>query len=167
VIQLNLGCGPFRAPKGWINIDHPASEFRDEVDADIYTLINDLPFRDSSVSRIYAGHILEHIPFEEVPDTLIELDRVLEPDGILMVVGPDMDRIEAIDHEAWLDEAMRVDNDGPPGIHHRWVPTAANTLSLLENEGFMAQEVPINALADSHWPVVAFTPWQFAIEARP
>ena len=32
---------------------------------------------------------------------------------------------------------MRVDNDGPPGIHHRWVPTAANTLSLLENEGFM------------------------------
>lgn len=167
MIKLNLGCGPYRAPAGWINVDHPASEFNSEITAEIYCLIEDLPFRDSSAERIYCGHVLEHIPLDKVPDTLMELDRVLTPDGILTIVGPDMDRIKAVDHEAWLDEAMRVDNDGPPGIHHRWVPTATNTLQLLEDAGFLAHETPVNALADSDWPVVAFTPWQFAIEARP
>ena len=159
-LNLNLGCGPFRAPRGWLNIDHPASEFAEDIDADIYTLIQDLPFKDDTVDKIYAGHVLEHIPLEEVPDTLLELMRVLAPDGTLMVVGPDMDRIEAIDHEAWLDEAMRVDNDGPPGIHHRWVPTAANTLALMENAGFFSvTETPLQLITEKGWPLVAYTPW--------
>lgn len=46
----------------------------------------DLPFADSSVDRIIATHVLEHVPAPQ--DALAEWVRVLRPGGVLSVILP-------------------------------------------------------------------------------
>lgn len=167
MLKLNLGCGQYRAPRGWINIDHPSAESDLSIEADVYCDIADMPFRDSSASRMYAGHVIEHLSEADLYTVFMELDRVLGPDGKLMIVGPDMDRINAMGDDApeWLLKAMQLGNEGREGEHHLWQPSEASVLSLLEHEGFDARAVDLATIANDGWPLVAYTDWQFAIEA--
>jgi ubiquinone/menaquinone biosynthesis C-methylase UbiE len=167
MVQLNLGCGQYRAPIGWINIDHPSAESDPQISADIYCNALDLPFKDGCASRIYAGHIIEHFEEHELYSFFAEIDRVLEVDGVFMIVSPDMDRINALEEpEPWLLKAMELGNEGREGEHHKWQPTAAGVLSFLEHEGFDAKEVDLATIKADEWPLVAYTTWQFAIEAK-
>jgi predicted SAM-dependent methyltransferase len=51
-------------------------------------------FSDSSVTQIYASHVLEHLGYDKaLPDTLGELFRVLKPQGKLSVSVPDLDML--------------------------------------------------------------------------
>lgn len=82
-IKLNLGCGS-NIKKGWFNYDkYPVS---DEVK---YIDLNELPlpFPDNYADEILASHILEHL---HVPmyDMMLELHRILKPNGILTVKLP-------------------------------------------------------------------------------
>ena len=52
-----------------------------------------LPFDDNSISIIYASHILEHIPWYQVEETLREWVRVLEINGCLEIWVPDAYKI--------------------------------------------------------------------------
>lgn len=167
MLKLNLGCGQYRAPFGWINIDHPSAELDGMINADIYCNALDLPFKDDVAERIYAGHIIEHFEEHELYSFLGEIDRVLDPEGVLMVVSPDMDRINALEHpEPWLLKAMELGNEGREGEHHKWQPTEEAVLSFFEHEGFNARAVDLASIPSDGWPLVAITDWQFAIEAR-
>lgn len=167
-LQLNLGCGQYRAERGWLNIDHPSAYGVPEIDADIYCDIVDLPFKDGVASRLYAGHVIEHFSEDDLYAAAVELDRVLEPGGTLMIVSPDMDRINALeDPEPWLLEAMRTDNEGREGEHHKWQPTAKALVSFFTHEGWDAKEVDLRSIQEDRWPLVAYTDWQCAIECHP
>ena len=48
-----------------------------------------MPFRDDSFDLIYASHVLEHIPWYQVEETLTEWVRILKPGGQLEVWVPD------------------------------------------------------------------------------
>lgn len=50
-----------------------------------------LAFRNDSIAKIYASHILEHIPHPQVPATLSEWFRVLEPGGTIHINVPDFE----------------------------------------------------------------------------
>lgn len=171
MLRLNLGCGQYRAPLGWINVDHPSTEFDPSITAEVYCDIVDLPFKDSVADQVYMGHIIEHLSNEDLATALYEVERILTPGGTCMIVSPDMDRIDAMeDVPDWLNDAMKVTNEGRDGEHHKWVPTASKVLSLLEDEyAWDAKEVDLAEIAKlgSIWPVTAWTEWQFAIEARP
>lgn len=169
MLSLNLGCGQYRAPIGWINIDHPSAEHDPLITADIYCdVVHDLPFRDNAVDRVYSGHLIEHFSESDLYPFLSEVDRVLAPDGVWMIVSPDMDRINALeDPEPWLLEAMKITNEGREGEHHQWQPTEKSVFSLLEHEGWNPRSVDLATIKDDGWPLVAYTDWQFAIEARP
>jgi hypothetical protein len=105
---LNIGCGPFRAPAPWWNIDvviteHPEYPTQpDEVvprDRSVVEL-----FGPASCRRIYMGHLLEHVPWEAVPSFLaLRVAPALVDDGELAIVGPDVYRAIDMWHKGQLE----------------------------------------------------------------
>jgi hypothetical protein len=107
-MKLHLGCGA-QAPEGWVNVDYfigarlaripllrwivrKSRAFRLEWPPGV--ILHDLrrrfPWPDASAEAIYASHLLEHMTREEGAGFLRECHRVLEPNGIVRIVVPDL-----------------------------------------------------------------------------
>lgn len=155
-MHVNLGCGDHRH-KGWLNVDTEPS-----VNPDIVCTLTDLPFPDSSVDRLYAGHVLEHLHLDTVPAALAEMRRVLR--GSLCVVGPDLDLATATGDEV-LIQVVRDGGHRWPGDEHRWPSTGAATLAMVRDVFPTAVMVPVGSLRYTGWPVDSYVDWQFAITA--
>jgi predicted SAM-dependent methyltransferase len=56
-------------------------------------LLKKLPFEDSYFDFIYCSRFLEHIPLNQVEEFLKECRRVLELNGIIPLVLPDLENI--------------------------------------------------------------------------
>ena len=163
---LNIGCGGHPFPAPWINIDRSTGSRGFPCHPDVIADVRDLPFDDGSVDAIYAGHVLEHIEYEDCPAAVREMRRVLRPGGRLAVVGPDMDRA----HGEWAEFAPLIwpglvgEWSSWPGAAHQYIPTAANTLAFLEPVFPNVVEIPIVDL-DPFWPAPSRDGWQFAFVA--
>lgn len=176
---LNVGCGSFRAPKPWWNIDviettgiHP-----DQV-VDAGDPLGG--FATDSCERVYLGHVLEHVPWPEVPAVLTEVRRVLQPGGRVAVVGPDVLRtieryrsgsepwdqvIAALEEEINYQWMCGVHDDWPQA-RHWWNCHEKRVIAALEAVGFAdVRPVPITPEALDGWPVVAYTQHQCAVLA--
>jgi SAM-dependent methyltransferase len=87
VSRLNLGAGHFKLA-GYTNVDaDPATE------PDWCARVPPIDRTDESVSEVYIGHMLEHLPPVEADALLLECHRVLVPGGRLGVVVPDTRRV--------------------------------------------------------------------------
>jgi predicted SAM-dependent methyltransferase len=71
--------------EGFYNLDVIPGENVDYV----VNAAGELPFEDNSIEIIYASHILEHIPWYQVEDTLKEWFRILKINGCLEIWVPD------------------------------------------------------------------------------
>lgn len=166
-IQLNIGCGP-HWNRGWINTDREPS-FTPEI------LVEDgddpcaLPFKDGTVSRVYMGHLLEHLRFDDqAPEMLREIMRVLQTGGELAVVGPDMDAAIARGEPESLLEAIRSPRpEGAPdtGIYHQWIATEESTLACVRQVFSNSHVADLTELANTGWPLVSTVDWQTGILA--
>ena len=58
------------------------------VSPDHIASVTDLPFPDSSFDCVLCAEVLEHIPFDEVPQALFELYRVTRRHCVVMVPYP-------------------------------------------------------------------------------
>jgi predicted SAM-dependent methyltransferase len=83
-VKLHLGCGKKRL-EGWVNVDIE--------NADVNCDIRKLPFEDESAEKVMAIHVFEHVPYAEKDDVLAEWYRVIEPDGLLILELPCMDKV--------------------------------------------------------------------------
>jgi predicted SAM-dependent methyltransferase len=144
-VKLHYGCGS-RALPGWLNIDGWPSPAVDLV-AD---LRRPLPLPASSCSFIFSEHVFEHIdrPFRLA--VLREFRRVLEPEGVLRLVVPDLalfvDAYERADLEwfnAVLDLELTTPSDLAVGMNsvfvdhfHRFIDDHASLTALLHQAGF-------------------------------
>lgn len=82
--SLEIGSGGNRIP-GFETIDIKPGEHIDYVlDAS-----KPLPFDNDTFELVYASHILEHIPWYKVEDTIREWMRILKPHGRLEIWVPD------------------------------------------------------------------------------
>lgn len=94
-MKLNLGCGKVVIP-GFVGVDMNRGE-RVHVQAKLW----ELPFKDSCIDEIYAGHVIEHITdsvlvhvprgFREVlglEQVMNEIARVLKPGGRILIRVP-------------------------------------------------------------------------------
>lgn len=82
-VILELGCGERKKHDEAIGIDAIDYECVDIV-GDAYQVLKKIP--DGKVSAVYTYHFFEHIPdFQLMVD---ELDRVLKPNGTLLIVTP-------------------------------------------------------------------------------
>lgn len=187
---LNVGCGPFRAPEPWVNLDVHVS---DSIRPDVVVEDPDRPLAgwgDGTVDRVYLGHVLEHIAWPDVPEFLADIRRALHPDGEVCAVGPDVFRAirrwrDGLDPEGWqLIESILegpwdrdYDTDGYglierlpawPQARHQWNSYEKRVVVAFHLAGFShAEGRPIDPDALGGWPLVAYTQWQCAVVARP
>jgi len=179
---LNAGCGTHYAA-GWVNTDVWVNE---ETTPDV--LVDPggrYPFEDDTFDAIYLGHVLEHIPWPEVPAFLREMGRIAKPGAAMLAVGPDTVRTLSLWRENripdWLLEAViehqQVDPEDPqvpfwPGAAHHWNCHEARVAEVLAHVGFTSitpvSEEICDRWSDPHvagidWPVVGWAQWQFAL----
>jgi predicted SAM-dependent methyltransferase len=82
-----VGCGPC-VLAGWINVDQQPRH-RIDLAADLRT---SLALQSDSVDYIVGIHVLQDLPFLDIPPALMELQRVLKPSGLIRLALPDLDR---------------------------------------------------------------------------
>jgi predicted SAM-dependent methyltransferase len=99
-LKVNVGPG-MSAKEGWVNIDI----FQFPGVNCIYDCRRSLPFADESVAFIFTEHFFEHIEYvEEAPFFLSECHRVLQPNGIIRMIVPDVEKyVRAYCKDGWED----------------------------------------------------------------
>src|SRR5205085_1592958 len=94
------------------HVRHPDWKIVDTVPAphvDYVRSCTDLSiFSASSVTEIYASHVLEHLGYQsELASALREFYRVLEPAGVLRISVPDLTTLCSLFIDPALDDAER------------------------------------------------------------
>ena len=85
--KLNVGPSPIWRKEGWIGIDHKPSRVDQPT---ILGDANSIPLDDKSCSIIFCGHVFEHIPHYKLESVLVEFNRVLEKNGTVRILTPDL-----------------------------------------------------------------------------
>ena len=105
--KINLACGNvFVSGDGWENLDYSARGAAVQQ-AD---LLGRLPLSDHCAALVYSSHFLEHVPRDMVIGFLEECYRVLEPNGVIRLVLPDLEELcKAYLHYRKLGEHKKAD----------------------------------------------------------
>jgi len=90
-MRLHFGCsdkypGPI---EGWDNLDIKPTDKRIKV----CDVTKGLPYPDNSVEAIYSCHTFEHFTRKEASFVIKECWRVLQENGLIKIVVPDLDDI--------------------------------------------------------------------------
>ena len=140
-VKLNFGCGD-HILAGWLNVDGWQSPGIDYV----CDLRQPLPLADGSCSLIFSEHVIEHIDLQFRDAVLRELYRLLAPDGVLRVVGPDcaaFAKAYAANDIEWFRAAVPGCPDRATGLNdifvrhfHRFVDDFDSMAASLRGAGF-------------------------------
>lgn len=172
---LNLGCGPHSFP-GWVNVDVVESSV---IKPDVLAHRGQkLPFHDGHFTAAYLGHVLEHHPWDRVPDLLRDVARVVRPGGRIVVVGPDL--VKALEQygrspsqgrlqHVWevAEDANHYQRESPeanwPEARHHWNCYLSRVVAVMRLAGLLdVQEVPFTQRSLAGWPVVDYSVTQCA-----
>lgn len=106
-LYVQFGCG-LSAPDGWLNFD---SSFRLLIERTPIVrtivacssgslfprqvirgdIVSGLPLPDGSCAGVYASHVLEHIPRDDLPLALANVAHLLRPGGVFRLIVPDLE----------------------------------------------------------------------------
>lgn len=119
--MLDIGCGPYKVFPHAIGVDNGHHWGVNGVD--IKAEASDLNlFSDESCDCVYSSHLLEHIPYADVPKTLKEWARLVKGSGYLILYLPDEDQYPKVG-EQWANK------------DHKWNCNFAKVIAAM-------QEVP-------------------------
>ena len=116
---LHVGCGPYHPEalppelrtEEWQEI---RLDINPNVQPDILGTITDLSgVEDGSVDAVYSSHNLEHIYTYEVPVALAEFKRVLKPQGMAIIILPDIQAVAEEVAQGHLENPLYVSPAGP------------------------------------------------------
>jgi hypothetical protein len=152
-----------------VNVDYGAEA---DIEAD---LLEPLPDAIVGVQRAYVGHFLEHLTPAEGIAFLAGVRERMAAGGLLVVVGPDVQRARA-QYTArlipqWLLEACEAHGDpvGHDRTHcHLWDCTGPLVVQQLTDAGWTgAEEFTLGDLTSLHpdIPLINGSTWQFAAHA--
>lgn len=88
---IDVGCGKYKTFPHWIGVDNGSVWGKYNADVPIENAEWLDIFAGQSCDGVFSSHLLEHIPYEQVPKTLQDWCRVLRPGGHLMLYLPDED----------------------------------------------------------------------------
>ena len=111
--KVNVGCGPTGQIEGFINLDNSPSIIIAKIpilkwlllkfgiltkgqynskwsNVFRYDVTRGLPFENQTVIKIYTSHFIEHIPQKKGVKFFKECQRVLQPNGVIRIVVPDL-----------------------------------------------------------------------------
>lgn len=133
-IYLNLGCA-LNSGSEFTNIDV-------EPYPNIHHIrnITDLSnFASESVDMVYASHVVEHIPREELKSTLLEWKRVLKTGGTFRFAVPDFDALTDIFIKSGRNINLvrdQVMGQNPPYHNHYTLWNFEFAKKILEDLGY-------------------------------
>lgn len=185
---LNAGCGTHYAD-GWVNTD--TWETADTTPDVKVEPGKPYPFEENTFDAVFLGHVLEHIPWKEVPAFLEDIKRITKPGAPILVCGPDVRRTIkrwAQGQEPWemvlsVMEHLDIEDHNVPGLewwdgaHHHWNCHHDRVWKLLETLKFSNLQdvfdvIPKNPAGKNwmnegiNWPVVGHYHWHFAIMCK-
>lgn len=148
---LHVGCGP-RNPTAlpaalrtryWREVRLDANP---AMQPDIVASITDMrQVADSSMDAVYSSHNLEHVYPHEAPRALQEFARVLKPDGLCLVLCPDLQTIGQMIEEGRLFEPIYQSPAGPIApidiLYGHRASMAAGNLYMAHKGGFTARDL--------------------------
>ncbi|WP_052140902.1 class I SAM-dependent methyltransferase [Pseudoalteromonas piratica] len=102
--------------------------------ADIFEYLQRQP--ENSVGLISAFHIVEHLPFELLFQVLIEIHRVLVPNGVVILETPNPGNLLVGACNFYIDPT-----------HRNPLPSPLLEF-LVEHQGFNAKSIPLNPCSD-------------------
>lgn len=167
MMRINVGCGEFKAPYPWVNIDHH-EPYKADITADVFNL----PDTVHDVEMAYLGHFLEHIPEARVEEALRAIKERMVTGGNICIVGPDVDRAAKMYKDGLISKpelmaTMKSPDDRTPewaGDTHYWNCTEARVIDFLDAADFTGvTPVPIASMALNPYPVTARSAWQCAV----
>jgi len=89
-IKLNVGASPIWDAKGWHTLDH---KYKQNSEYSIKGDAENIPLPKNSCSTIFCSHMFEHIPHVRLESILLQFNRVLNKDGVLRILTPNLRRI--------------------------------------------------------------------------
>ena len=90
MIKLNVGASPIWHKDGWSKLDH---KIKENTDSQIAGDAVNIALNENSCSTIFCSHMFEHVPHVRLEKILLEFNRVLEKDGVLRILTPDLLKI--------------------------------------------------------------------------
>jgi predicted SAM-dependent methyltransferase len=111
-VRVDIGCGD-KKQEGYIGIDIV------DCGQDIVWDVRDgIPLPDNSVDLLWTSHFIEHLSDEESEDFLIEVYRVLKPEGKTIHCLPHQSDPTAyyFDHKTFWNEQRVSTLTGVPGL---------------------------------------------------
>lgn len=140
-VRLNLGSGNF-IKDGYINID----EFVESEDIRKMSMLS-LDFADNSVDEVYTSHSLEHFGKDGVNQVLKECNRVLKPNGIIVIEVPNLESVlqhwlNTKEEDRWgfpLDTIFGMQTT--PGEYHKTGFTKQRLSEVVKQAGFEVDEI--------------------------
>jgi len=115
MIKLNVGASPIWSKDGWHTLDHKT---RNGDETSIEGDAANIPLENETCQTLFTSHMFEHIPHVKLEEILLEFNRVLEKDGVLRILTPNLKRVakayaeedNEFFKEALLeDESLRTD----------------------------------------------------------
>lgn len=183
---LNAGCGTHYAP-GWVNTDVWSS---DTTKPDIVVKTGEpYPFKKNTFDAIFLGHVIEHIPWNKVPEFMEDMKRIAKPGAPLCIVGPDVYKtihlwstaqqpwwmVEAVMEHQGVNHQPDRENEEWVEAYHHWNCHEVRVQELLESLGFtnitnVFDLIPndpdgrdwYDETTNITWPVVGKHVWQLA-----
>lgn len=125
-IKLNVGAGSTKI-EGYTPLD-----IHDGVDA------RALPYEAGSVDEIYASHVLEHLGWKDVGETLKHWCDLLKPGGKLKIAVPDFRKIADLTNEDNFNYMMATMMGGQTDEHdfHKSAFTERSLRWWMNHSGF-------------------------------
>lgn len=86
---VDLGCGeyPYETDEG----DVLRVDIREDVNPDYQCDLGKTPFATGEFQIVYSSHVLEHFPRNRVDEVLDEWVRILDPDGEMRLIVPNIE----------------------------------------------------------------------------
>ena len=105
---LHVGCGPKRKDQttcGFNSWQELRLDIDEAVNPDIAGTMTDMPgVADASVDAVFSSQNIEHLYPHEMPVALAEFQRVLRPDGFVVITCPDLQSVCALVAQGKLTE---------------------------------------------------------------
>ena len=132
-MKLNIGCGEKKL-NGYKNID-----CRKECNPDICDFIQNIKtFDGERIEEIYASHIIEHIPHEDVPIIFERMHSWLKHGDKMFISVPDLKMISWLICGGYYDHVLMnfLYGDSREGMTHCWGYTENSLVKEVEKYSF-------------------------------
>lgn len=174
-MQINVGCGPFRAPSPWVNVDVIHLDGHIEPDIVVPSMWP-ADWDLTGFTKVYMGHVLEHIQWERVPEFLQQVLDKCEDGAEIAIVCPDITRflarwkagtLEWEDVAGALEHHLSFQPAGTwDGARHQWNAYGKRLVDVAIHAGLAnVREVTVHPAELDGWPVTSFVDTQCCVLA--